>query len=93
MKLIHFMRVEDIVVLLVCAFVILIGVAILRVGLYGKYLGRLRLVSYVQKHAQQPSWRHRCITAGLGVVFVLLGVALLVLHLVFLHAKAVLNSR
>jgi hypothetical protein len=56
------------------AFVILLGVAITRVGLYGEHLGRFKFVSYVKKYAEQPSPHHRYITAGIGIVSILLAV-------------------
>jgi hypothetical protein len=70
------------------AFLILIGIAITRVGLYGEHLGRFRLVSYVRKHAEQPRRRHRYITAGMGIVSVLLGLTFLVIQFAFLHPRS-----
>jgi hypothetical protein len=62
-----------------CAFVIFLGVAITRVGLYGQHLGGLRLVSNVKKYAGAPRWQHRCMTAGCGIVMILLGAAGLII--------------
>lgn len=77
----------DIIIYLSSAFVIFLGVAITRVGLYGEHLGRFKLVSYVKKYAEQPRKHHRYITAGGGIVFVLLGLALLIFQFVFLHLR------
>jgi hypothetical protein len=69
------------------ALVVFLGIAITRVGLYGEYLGRFKLVSHVQKYAERPRRHHRYITAGMGVVFVLLGIVLLIFHFVLLHLR------
>ncbi len=48
------------------AFLIFVGIAITRVGLYGENLGRFKLVSYVRRYAERPRRHHRYITAGMG---------------------------
>ena len=68
-----------------CAFIILIGLSIVRVGLVRQHLGRFKLVSDVRKYAEPPRQLHRFITAGTGMIFVLLGVAALIVHFVLLH--------
>jgi hypothetical protein len=68
----------NLVVLGLSVFMIFLGLAIIRVGLVGKYLDHLRLVSYVKKSSDEPRWYHRCITTGMGALFVLLGTGLFV---------------
>jgi uncharacterized membrane protein (DUF485 family) len=63
-----------------------LGAAIIRVGLFGRYLGGLRLVSYVRKYLSEPRWYHRLITAGGGFLVVLLGIGLFIFAFV-LSAK------
>jgi hypothetical protein len=72
---------------LVGAFLIFLGIAITRVGLYGEHLGRLKLVSYVKKYPEQPSPHHRYITAGGGIVVILLGLGFVIFQFVFLNQK------
>jgi hypothetical protein len=57
------------------ALLIFLGAAITRVGIIGRNLGRLRLVSFVRKYAEPPLWYHRCITVGIGVGAILFGIA------------------
>ena len=76
----------DLLIVAGSAFIILMGVLITRVGLYGEHLDRLKFVSYVKKSSEAPRLRHRYITAGLGVGIVLTGLALLILQfVVFRH--------
>jgi hypothetical protein len=63
----------DLVILGLSVIVIFFGLAIIRVGFVGQYLDQLRMVSYVKKCNYEPRWYHRCITTGIGIVFVLLG--------------------
>ena len=86
MRLPHAISMEDIVICCLCGFVILLGLAITRVGLYGEHLGGFKLVSYVKKHVERPRWHHRFVTMGIGIASILLGVALLVFF--WLHVKA-----
>ncbi len=90
---IHGMEASDIVVICFGAFTIFIGAAIVRVGINGKYLGRLRLVSNVEKYREQPRRYHRCITAGGGILFILLGAASVIAEFFLLHMKTGLNPR
>ncbi len=69
---------ERFVFLGLSALVIFLGAAMVRVGVAGKYLGRWKLVSFVEKHPETPRLYHRWITAGVGAAFVLIGVGLLV---------------
>jgi|ERR1035441_2404179 uncharacterized membrane protein HdeD (DUF308 family) len=87
MKIFYVMGMEDIAIVCLCAFVIFVGVAITRVGIYGEHLGRFKCVSYVQKHAERPRRHHRWLTAGMGIVLVLLGLAFLIFEWVLLHMK------
>lgn len=57
------------------ALVIFLGAAITRVGLIGQHLGRLRLVSFVRKYSEPPLWYHRCVTVGIGIGAIILGIA------------------
>jgi hypothetical protein len=77
----------EIILYLGSAFVILLGIAVTRVGLYGEHLGRFKLVSYVKKYAEQPSSHHRYITVGIGMVSILLGLGFLIFQFVFLHQR------
>ncbi len=88
MKLLYLMRMEDIAFVSVCLLVMFISVAIIRVGLYGEHLGRFKFVSFEQKYAERPTRRHRCVTAGMGLTFFLVGVAMLVFEFILLHMKA-----
>jgi UDP-N-acetylmuramyl pentapeptide phosphotransferase/UDP-N-acetylglucosamine-1-phosphate transferase len=72
---------ETLAIVSLPAFVIFLGIACIRVGLTGQYLGRAKLVSYVKKHSEEPQLHHRRITAGVGAVFILIGISLLVLQL------------
>jgi hypothetical protein len=87
MTLIHFMGTSDIGVLCLGVLTIFIGAAIVRVGICGKYLGRLRLVSNVEKYSEQPRRYHRYITAGGGILFILLGAASMIAEFVLLHMR------
>ncbi len=60
-------------ILLASLVLVALGVAIIRVGLIGQYLGGLRLVSFVKKYPENPRLHHRIITTGIGMVSVLLG--------------------
>jgi len=60
------------------------GSLLIRVALRGKYLGRCRLVSYVKVHEEAPSSVHRTVTAGIGALSVLAGLAG-VLFLLYLY--------
>jgi hypothetical protein len=46
------------------------GIAIVRVGFFGEYLGRGRFVSRVQVHPEPPQWYHRFLTVALGAIVV-----------------------
>jgi uncharacterized membrane protein HdeD (DUF308 family) len=85
--------IDGMVELLIGAFVILMGIAITRVGLHGKHLGRLTLVSNVKKHPEPPRRHHRLITAGVGITYVLLGLAILIFQFVLLPLKYAPHSR
>jgi len=63
----------DLILLSLSLFLIALGIAVIRVGLIGEHLGRLRLVSFVKKYPDAPRSHHRMITAGLGAIFVPLG--------------------
>jgi hypothetical protein len=63
----------DLIVFGVSVIVIFLGLAIIRVGFVGRYLGQLKMVSYVKKYSYEPRSYHRWITIGIGIVFVLLG--------------------
>jgi hypothetical protein len=56
-----------------------LGGAIVRVGLRGRYLGSLKLVSNVRKYAAEPRWNHRLITASFGVLTFLFAIGYFVL--------------
>jgi hypothetical protein len=50
------------------------GLDIIRLGFVGQHLDQLlRMVSYANRCSYKPRWYHRCITIGLGVFSVLLG--------------------
>ena len=65
-------------------FVIFGGLAIILVGLIGRYLDRFHLVSYTMRTDMEPKPHHRCITAGLGVIILLIGTALFSLEIFLL---------
>ncbi|HTZ72422.1 MAG TPA: hypothetical protein VMB47_00745 [Candidatus Aquilonibacter sp.] len=46
------------------------GIAIVRVGFFGRYLGRGRFVSHVAVHPEPPQWYHRAITVALGAIVI-----------------------
>lgn len=46
------------------------GIAIVRVGFFGEYLGRGRFVSRVQVHPEPPQWYHRLLTVLLGAIVI-----------------------
>jgi hypothetical protein len=71
---------ETVAILSLSSIVIFLGIACIRVGLTGQYLGRVKLVSYVKKHPGEPQLYHRRITAGVGAVFILIGIGFLVLE-------------
>ena len=56
-----------------------LGLAIIRVGLVGRYLDRLWLVSHVKKREGEPLWYHRCITTGVGILALVIGTSLFIL--------------
>jgi hypothetical protein len=93
MRLIYTMGTEDVAMACLYVFVIFIGAAIARVGLYGEHLGRFKLVSSVRKDPDQPSVFHRCVTVGIGIVASLSGVALLIFQFIVLNMKAELNPK
>jgi hypothetical protein len=72
---------ETVAISILSAFVILIGIACVRVGLIGQHLGGLKLVSYVKKYREEPQLRHRRITVGVGATLILIGVGFLFLLL------------
>lgn len=63
---------------------IFFGLAIIRVGLVGKYLDQLWQVSYVTKRDREPLWYHRCITSGVGILSLALGTSVFILVVVAL---------
>lgn len=46
------------------------GIAIVRVGFFGEYLGRGRFVSWVKIHGETPQWYHRMVTVTLGAIVI-----------------------
>lgn len=46
------------------------GIAIVRVGFFGEFLGRGRFVSWVKIHGEPPRWYHRLLTVALGAIVV-----------------------
>jgi len=73
---------ETLAIVSLAGFIIFLGVALIRVGMIGPFLGRLRLVSFVKKYPDQPQLYHRWFTAGIGVVCVLLGIGFTILQLI-----------
>jgi hypothetical protein len=61
-----------------------LGGAIVRVGLRGRYLGRLKLVSNVRKYTVEPRWYHRFITAAFGVLTFLFAIGFFVFVFLYL---------
>ena len=73
---------ETLTILSLAGFIIFLGVALIRVGMIGPFLGRWRMVSFVKKYPDQPNLHHRWFTAGIGVVSVLLGIGITILQLI-----------
>jgi len=65
---------ETLTIISLAGFIIFLGVALIRVGMIGPFLGRWRMVSFVKKYPDQPKLYHRWFTAGIGIVCVLLGI-------------------
>ncbi len=57
-------------------FLVLVGIAIVRVGLQGQFLGRLKLVSQARVYPEKPQRKHRVITISLGAIAILIGMTL-----------------
>jgi len=51
-----------------------LGAAIIRVGMRGRYLGSLKLVSNVRKYPTEPRWYRRSVTVAFGILSVLFGI-------------------
>jgi len=62
-----------------CVSVIFLGAATIRVGLRGRYLGGLKLVSYVRKYPSEPRWYHRLITVAFGFLALLFGIGFFII--------------
>jgi UDP-N-acetylmuramyl pentapeptide phosphotransferase/UDP-N-acetylglucosamine-1-phosphate transferase len=69
---------ENLVAYSLSALVTFLGIACIRVGITGQYLGTAKLVSYVKKHPEEPQLYHRRITVGVGAVMIFIGVGFLV---------------
>ena len=77
----------EIIFYLGATFITLMGFLITRVGLHGEHLGTFRLVSYVKTYEEKPRLHHRIITAGSGIVLVLLGISSLIYQLAVLRVR------
>ena len=73
---------ETLTIISLAGFIIFLGVALIRVGIIGPFLGRWRMVSFVKKYPDQPKLYHRWFTAGIGIVCVLLGIGFTFLQLI-----------
>jgi hypothetical protein len=68
---------EKLILFCFCVSIVFLGAAIIRVGIRGRYLGSLKLVSNVRKYPVEPLWYHRSITVALGILSLLFGVGAL----------------
>jgi hypothetical protein len=73
---------ETLVIVCLAGLTIFLGVALIRVGMIGPFLGRWRMVSFVKKYPDQPKLYHRWLTAGIGIVSILLGIGMTFLQLI-----------
>ena len=73
---------ETLTIVSLAGFLMFLGVALIRVGMIGPFLGRLRMVSFVKKYPDRPKLPHRWFTAGIGIVCILLGIGFAILQLI-----------
>jgi hypothetical protein len=77
----------DLIFYLGDAFLILLGVAIMKVGVQGERLGAFKLVSHVQRYPGPPRRHHRYVTVGIGILSVLVGLAFLIFQFTILRRR------
>ncbi len=65
---------EELILFCLCVSLVFLGAAIIRVGMRGRYLGSLRLVSSVRKYPTEPRWYHRSVTVAFGILSVQFGI-------------------
>jgi len=65
---------EELILFCLCVSLVFLGAAIIRVGMRGRYLGSLKLVSNVRKYPTEPRWYHRSVTVAFGILSVLFGI-------------------
>jgi len=56
-----------------------LGMAIVRAGFFGEYLGHGRFASFLKVHPNPPEWYHRTATVALGAIVILFSSALFTL--------------